>query len=140
MSETNVDILDRTIQQTNAFLKLIEQEFGWIDEPEIAYDALAAVLHTLRDRLTVEEAADFASQLPLLIKGVFYEEYKPSKMPVKMDRDAFFNAVRQKFPLSMEYQTEELVRGVLHALGTFVSQGEMKDVKTTLPKDLAALI
>lgn len=43
---------------------------------QMAYHALRGVLFTLRDRLTVEEAAHFASQLPLLIRGIFYEGYR----------------------------------------------------------------
>jgi uncharacterized protein (DUF2267 family) len=31
------------------------------------------VLHALRDRLTVEEASDLAAQLPMLIRGLYYE-------------------------------------------------------------------
>lgn len=30
-------------------------------------------LHALQDRLTVQEGADLAAQLPLLVKGIFYD-------------------------------------------------------------------
>jgi len=38
-----------------------------------AYNALRAVLHALRDRLTTEEIAQFGAQLPTFVRGVYYE-------------------------------------------------------------------
>jgi len=35
--------------------------------------ALSAVLHALRDRLTVSEAAQLGAQLPMLVRGFYYE-------------------------------------------------------------------
>ena len=137
MSSTGLDTFDATVQESNELLKAIEKEFGWEGHRDLSYDALRAVLHTLRDRLTVEEAADFASQLPMLIKGLFYDGYRPAKMPVKMDKEEFFEEVRRKFPLSMEHSTQDLIRGVLSALGKYVSKGEMKEVKDILPGQLS---
>ena len=43
------------------------------DDRQDAYRAVRGVLHTLRDRLPVEESAQLAAQLPTLLRGVFYE-------------------------------------------------------------------
>ncbi len=110
---TNVATLDTTIQETNVLLKDIEEEFGWEGQREAAYDALRAVLHTLRDRLTVEEAADFSAQLPILIKGIFYDSWQPASMPVKMDKEEFFEEIRERLPRPVEQSAEDLIQGVL---------------------------
>lgn len=44
--------------------------------------ALRSVLHTLRDRLTVEEAADLSAQLPLMIRGIYFDAWTPATAPV----------------------------------------------------------
>jgi uncharacterized protein (DUF2267 family) len=136
----NVRAFEKTFQETNELLKEIEKEFGWEGQREIAYDALRSILHTLRDRLTVEEAADFSSQLPMLVKGVFYDGFKPAKMPIKMDEIEFVEEVMRRFPLSMDYSTKDLIQGVLLALSRYVSEGEMKNVIDILPGRLASYI
>lgn len=54
----------------------------WTDE-EQAYSALRAVLHAVRDRLTVDEATDLAAQLPMVVRGFYYEGWKPALAPNK---------------------------------------------------------
>ena len=82
MSFTGVDTLDRSIDKTNVWLADIAQGFGTGDR-RLAYRAARAWLHTLRDRLSVPAAAHFAAQLPELLRGVFYDGWNPSHVPVK---------------------------------------------------------
>jgi uncharacterized protein (DUF2267 family) len=74
---TGLDIFDSTIQKTNLWLKDMLEELGWEDRHK-AYQGLRFPLHALRDCLTVEEAVQLAAQLPLLIRGVYYEGWKPT--------------------------------------------------------------
>jgi uncharacterized protein (DUF2267 family) len=87
MSATGLDVFDRTLQATNIWLDDIMQELGWSDRHR-AYHALRAVLHALRDRLPVDDAAHFAAQLPMLIRGLFYEGWRPAAVPVNERRRA----------------------------------------------------
>jgi uncharacterized protein (DUF2267 family) len=50
------------------------------------------VLQALRDWLPVNEAADLAAQLPNLLRGVFYEHWRPGATPVKHRAKADFLA------------------------------------------------
>jgi uncharacterized protein (DUF2267 family) len=97
-------------------------------------------LHALRDRLTVEEAAELAAQLPMLIRGLYYEAWDPSKVPVKMDREEFLGRVRQDFNYDVKGGVVPLVETVLHALRRHISDGEWEDVRSSLPRDLASLL
>jgi uncharacterized protein (DUF2267 family) len=85
MPSTGVDSLDRGVDKANAWLADIDAGFGTGDR-QLAYRVLRAWLHCLRDRLTVEVAAHFAAQLPELLRGVFFDRWKPSRVPQKYDR------------------------------------------------------
>ena len=57
-------------------------ELDWENEHK-AYLALRTVLHTLRDRLSVEEAVQLGAQLPMLIRGFYYEGWTLKQKPTK---------------------------------------------------------
>ncbi len=140
MSSTGLKIFSETVQQSNLLLKDIEEKLGWEDRRNQSYLALRVVLQTLRDRLTVEEAAELSAQLPLLIKGVFYDGWKPDQLPKKMSKEEFIQEIRNGFFYSTENGIEEIINAVLKALQRNVSKGEAKDIKSIMPKDLAALV
>ena len=142
MSGTGYAAFDTTVQKTNEVLKEIEGHYGWPKERrEQSYEALRAVLHALRDRLTVQEAADLSAQLPMLIRGLFFEGWVPSRVPLKMDRDDFLARIRHDFKFQVQdNDMERLTRVVLTALRHFISDGELKDIRSALPGDISALI
>jgi uncharacterized protein (DUF2267 family) len=141
MSTTGLPAFDATVQKTNEILHAIEDVYGWpVEERHRAYEALRAVLHTLRDRLTVQEAADLAAQLPMLVRGFYYEGWVPSRVPIKMDRDDFLGRVRHELPFELEGSTEDLVVATLLAVERFVSDGEWRDIAAIVPADVRELL
>jgi uncharacterized protein (DUF2267 family) len=132
---------ETTLQKTNEVLRDIEESLNWPKERRNqSYAALRAVLHALRDRLTVEEAAQFAAQLPMLIRGIYYEGWDPTHVPWRMGREEFMHHVRREFPYDVEGGVEPVVQAVLRAMHRFVTDGEWEDVRATMPKDLAVLV
>jgi uncharacterized protein (DUF2267 family) len=141
MVSTGFASFDTTVDKTNHVLKRIEQECGWSkDQRSLSYHALRGVLHTLRDRLPVDEAAQLAAQLPLLIRGIYYEGWDPSKVPAKLGKDEFMERIRLEFPDDSEICAEKLTRTVLIALREHVTDGEWEDIRSTLPKQLASVL
>jgi uncharacterized protein (DUF2267 family) len=68
------DTFSTTVEKTNRILKDIEKAYGWPKElRNQSYAALSAVLHSLRDRLTVDESDQLAAQLPLLVRGMYFD-------------------------------------------------------------------
>jgi uncharacterized protein (DUF2267 family) len=53
----------------------------------------------------------------MLIRGVYYEGWRPAQVPVKLNREEFLQRVQQEFPYQVEGGMEQLVQHVLEALG-----------------------
>lgn len=141
MADTGYAAFTATVDKTNRVLKEIEAAYGWPKERRNqSYAALRAVLHALRDRLTVQEAAQLAAQLPMLIRGLYYEGWNPSKVPVKMSRDEFLARVRRAFSYEVEGGDELLARRVLEALRHHVTDGEWEDIRSGMPRELAGVL
>jgi uncharacterized protein (DUF2267 family) len=141
VSFTGYKTFDTTLEKTNGVLKHIEESYGWPrDLRNQSYSGLRAVLHALRDRLTVEETAHLSAQLPMLIRGIYFEGWDPSKVPVKMHRDDFLQRVRQEFPYEVPGGSERLVDVVIEALRSHITEGEWQNVRAGLPKDLVAVL
>lgn len=81
MSTNGIHIIDRTINDTNLWLNHI-QDSGAAQNKQEAYHALRSVLQALRDRLTIELTASLSAQLPVLIRGLFFEGFTPAIQPL----------------------------------------------------------
>ena len=139
MSSTGLEVFDETIQKTNTLLKKIEDETGWEGRRSQSYALLRSVLHVLRDRLTIDEVAQMGAQFPILVRGIYYEGWDPSSVPQKINKEQFLLKVRAELPMPVEEDIEELVRAVLIALSDHISPGEVGDIISVLPKDVATL-
>jgi uncharacterized protein (DUF2267 family) len=109
------------------------------DDAHLAYGALRAVLHALRDRLTVDEAVQLGAQLPMLIRGLYYDGWCPRGKPKKTHKAEFLAAIRHQLPGPGRLHPELLARAVLTVLSRHISPGEVRDVKANLPEELRAL-
>jgi uncharacterized protein (DUF2267 family) len=139
MSLTSIAPIESTIHTTNAWLKELAEQLGWEDRQR-AYHALGVVLHALRDRLTVAEAADLGAQLPMLIRGLFYEGWNPSGKPVKeRKKEDFLAHIAAAFPGYAEIFPESVAWAVFKVLQRHVSAGEIGDVKHVLPARIRSL-
>lgn len=139
MATSMQHIFDATWQKSHHWLKELE-ELGRFSSEEQAYSAMRAVLHALRDRLTVDEAAHLAAELPMLIRGFYYEGWKPSHVPVAVrDREGFVESVRDQLRNNVAFDPEEAIAAVFGLLQRKISAGEIKDVKQMLPEPIRSL-
>ncbi|MDG4839093.1 DUF2267 domain-containing protein [Micromonospora sp. WMMD967] len=141
MADRMLSAFESSLDKTTLILKDIEDAYGWPkDRRNQSYAALRTVLHLLRDRLPVDESVEFAQQLPVLVRGIYFDGWVPSDVPIKLNRDDFLYEVRQGFPYDAEGGPERVTQVVLDTLRRHVTQGEWQDVKETMPKDLALLM
>lgn len=90
MSATGLEVFDRTLQITNIWLDEVMEAVG--PDRKIAWHVLGAVLRTLRDRLPSPLAAHLGEQLPLLVRGAYYEHFEPGHVPLRLDTESEFLA------------------------------------------------
>jgi uncharacterized protein (DUF2267 family) len=139
MSATGLEVFDTTVQKTNAWLHDLMHELGWHDR-HTAYRALRATLHALRDRLTVEELAQFGAQLPMLIRGFYYEGWDPSGKPLReRHREQFLARIQQEYRGDESIEPERVACAVFAVLARRVTDGEIEDVKHILPAEIRDL-
>lgn len=140
MSNTALEVFDTTLQKTQVWLNDVMQELEWEDRPHKAYLALRTVLHTLRDRLTVEEAVQLGAQLPMLIRGFYYEGWTLKNKPVKeRHKEDFLDHIKKAFREDVTVNPQRVVRAVFKVLAQHTSAGEIEDVKHVLPRALQEL-
>ena len=137
MSATGLPIFDETIQKTNTWLNEIAQALDC--DRHHAYQALRAVLHCLRDRLTVNEAAQLGDQLPMLVRGIYYEAWHPAGKPEKIRLRAEFLARIAAHLRKAPIEPLDAATAVFQVLERHVSPGEINDVIETLPEEIRML-
>ena len=139
MSTTHVPALDRTVQQTQAWLGHIAREMGW-DDNEKSYTALRAVLHALRDRLPPDEAVDLAVQLPMLVRGLYFEGWIPSASPARYrNKEAFLARVGNATPGLESGEIERAVIAVFRELSTELDWDEVEEARDAVPEEIREL-
>ncbi len=139
MSAKGLESFDHTVQLTYGWLKELSESNGWSDRQR-SYHLLRATLHALRDWLPVNEAVDLGAQLPMLVRGIYFEGWRPAQTPAKpRDLGAFLDRVDNAFRDDPLEGTEEAVSTVFNLLKRHVSTGEIQDVRRALPGDLRTL-
>jgi uncharacterized protein (DUF2267 family) len=139
MSAVGLESLDHTVELTHIWINDLDERLGWNNKPR-AYRLLKAVLHALRDWLQVSEAADLAAQLPGLLRGAYYEQWRPAATPVKTRGKADFIArVEDAFKTDPLARPAQAVMAVFELLSEKISAGEIDDVRHALPEELRNL-
>ena len=139
MSATGVPALDHTVQETNIWLNGLEEELR-LDNRQQAYNALRAVLHTLRDRLPPEVAIKLGAQMPILVPGIYYEGWHAAATPTRERHvEDFAEHVLSELPREFPVHALTVARGVFEILWEKLDPGEFEKVLNHLPASLRAM-
>jgi uncharacterized protein (DUF2267 family) len=133
-------IIEHSADKAHVWLKDVASELGDGDL-QYAYRALRAVLHVLRDRLTIDVAAKVAAQLPTLIRGIYYENWDPSRTPMPAHTvDTFLEHVVSEGRFSGETEASVAVSAVSAVLRKRLTAGEIDAILAVMPENLRVLI
>lgn len=133
---TGLPVFDTTVQQTNVWLNAVATELDPCDRHE-AYSALRAVLHVLRDRLPTEAVIGLSAQLPMLLRGLFLEGWRPGAARTHFhDLDGFVTLVARQLPPGFPHTPAAAIVAVFAALGDQIDAGEVRKLVAHLPEPL----
>jgi len=144
MSSTHIEAFDHTVQITNEWLRDISQQLDDSNRRH-AYLALRGTLHALRDFLPIGESAHLSAQLPMLVRGIYFEGWDPSATTAEdRFREAFLRRVEHALERALWNEesgitAEQATRAVLGVLADRVTSGEIDQVRHVLPEPVRAL-
>ncbi len=133
---TGLDTFDKTVQESNLWLKDVMERLDTTDRHH-AYSTLRAVLHALRDRIGAESAAHLGAQLPMLLRGLFYEGWDPTGKPTKERHEAaFLDRVAKELPRAQEGEVEQGTYAVLDVLSKHIDRATAVKLAGMFPLEL----
>ena len=140
MSATGLEVLDKSLQTTNIWLKEIMQAEAVGPDRQVAWRVLGAVLHTLRDRLSVDQVAHLGAELPIVIRGLYYDQWHPAGKPERERQAAEFVA-RVEIALidTRPVDPDEATRAVFRVMNSHVSRGLVDKLRQSLPEGIRRL-
>jgi uncharacterized protein (DUF2267 family) len=139
MSAQGLEVIDHTVQLTHEWINEARERLDWTSSRD-ALRLLRLVLTGLRDHLGHDEVAQLSAQLPLLIRGMFFEGWKPSQTPLKdHDGSQFLARITAQLSEVEGWRGDADITTVLRVIDNRVSSGEIADVKAGLPKTIRTL-
>lgn len=140
MTSTRTGVFDPAVQKAEEWMRDVMEGVGW-EDPHRTYSLLKASLQALRDRLSVDSAVHLSAQLPLVIRGVFFDSWRPARTPRRERRlEDFLDHVQalygQREPIP---DPERAVRAVFRVLARHVTEGEIEKIEHCMPEELRTL-
>ena len=136
---TRLGVLDTTVQKTHEWLRDIKLGLE-VRNDRTAYAALRSTLHALRDHLGTDEVAQFGAQLPMLIRGIYYEGWNPSPASRGRANGDFLAQVRRELADHPEIEDASgAVEVVLGVISSHVDPGESEKLAAILPREIRRL-
>jgi len=144
---TNSLNFENFANEANAFVKKLAKELGHPDEVNRTYIILRSILHVIRDRITIGESLDLVSQLPMILKGVYVDNWKYQEKPpldyqtieemkaeVKKHQDHY-----GEMDFDWSLSTEQIITTTLECLREYLSEGQINHIRGQMPKEVQEL-
>jgi uncharacterized protein (DUF2267 family) len=129
----------------NSFMKEYAEKLNTEDKDK-AGRILSAILHGLREVISTEESLQLIAQLPMFLKAVYVNGWSSHKkqqiksMVEFIDLINSFDGVTSINDFESDKKTIKYIKTTFLVLRKYISHGELKDIRTELPKELKSLI
>ena len=138
MSATGLDVFDRTIHLTNAWLDEMMETLP--RDKQLAWHILGAVLRTIRDRVPLNLAAHLSAHLPMLIRGAYYDQWRPSENPQNWrSADELFSRISNHLSSVKPVDPAEAACAVFRVLNHHVDPNQIENIRHALPEEVRSL-
>lgn len=138
----NVTVFARTTHKSQIWINEMQEELKWLNGDSL-YHLLKAVLQSLRDQMNVHEAAHFSAQLPLILRGAFFEGWNPHTQQLSgVTKEDFLEAVKGRLSHAglPQFELEAGVLTTLNVIKKHISAGEMDDLVSQVEPSLKTFI
>ncbi|MEM8822377.1 MAG: DUF2267 domain-containing protein [Pseudomonadota bacterium] len=138
MSSQDLEVLDHTVQLISEWTNELRERLDWPSSRD-ALRLLRTALVEIRDRIPHEEVAQLSAQMPLLIRGMFFEGWRPAKTPLEDRHGSTFEAaVEARLGRVSSYRGRPDIAAVFAMLANRISEGELRQVRHALPPAIRA--
>lgn len=138
MSYSTLPNFTHAAEQAQQWVNELANELEWNERR--AYRLLRSVLHALRDWLSPQEMADLSAQLPAMIRGIFFEGWKPNGGSVwERKKDDFVDRIQFDFADDIILDVDVAIAAVFRLLDRHISHGEIVQVRNSMKKSLRHL-
>ena len=141
MPASHAPLIEQSARQLQDWLDELAEELGRPHDQRYALHALRGFLHTLRDRLPVQETAHLGAQLPETLRGIYYEGWRPSEVPARYhDLDTFLGRLAEAALLAGETEASFAAEAAARVVTRHVAPNELTKVGAALPREIADLL
>jgi uncharacterized protein (DUF2267 family) len=138
VSASGLDVFDRTLQTTHIWLNEITAATG--SDREAAWRLLGAVLRAIRDRVPLELAVHLGAELPILVRGAYYDQWRPEiRCEHYRTLDEFLDRVDAGLGETRAVDPQEASRAVFDVLSRHLPEGQVRKVCNALPEGVRSL-
>jgi uncharacterized protein (DUF2267 family) len=138
MSKASLEVFDTTLQETNHWLRLMMEELDSSDRRR-AFTALRAGLHALRDLIGPVNAVHLGAQLPMLLRGAYYEGWRLADTTHERHAEHYLNHVDSNLPRNSAFDASEVALATFRVLAQCLDPGETQKLIRILPRGVCAL-
>ncbi|MGZ5279268.1 MAG: DUF2267 domain-containing protein [Pseudobdellovibrionaceae bacterium] len=137
--------IDEAVHKLNGWLLELMKAMNW-DSRERALSAYRATLHTVRDLLPDNNVVHFGAQLPLILKGIFYDGWTLKTRPIYQVHTAsqFYDLVRFELgSANLKFDNEtirQFTKAIFQTMTKHMGEKEMRKVKALLRENVRDII
>lgn len=139
---------DTFAQEAYEYVNELSRELGHPEEKERTLIIWRAVMHNIRDRIHMGESLQLIAPLPMILKGIYVEDWKFSEKPPK-DFDTVeefkdeVKAVQERYgekDFPWKKSTEEIISITISSLSRYLKEEQLEHLRDQMPNDLKELV
>lgn len=124
---------------SNEFLRDLALELGYPGDKELSYNITRAVLHIIRDHLSMEESLMFLGQLPFCLKAIFVDGWSSHQLKrISSPKDLLVELQNGSYKSTFgdfhsEAELLKVVKTTLKVLRKHISEEGFEEIWSFLP-------